>query len=142
VQSISAIYVDTGGDVWVGASDGLRWMDHSTGSVVHYQHNPEDSTSLSGNLVDALLEDSAGRLWVGTNGGLDLFDRGQNRFVHYRYDPGNPNSLGDDFVHSLYEDRSGVLWIGTGRGLSKYSWRPTASPCTRDCLIYLLSCRR
>jgi signal transduction histidine kinase/ligand-binding sensor domain-containing protein len=97
-------------------------MDHATGSVVHYQHNPEDSTSLSGNLVDALLEDSAGRLWVGTNGGLDLFDRGQNCFVHYRYDPGNTNSLGDDFVHSLYEDRSGVLWIGTGRGLSKYSW--------------------
>jgi ligand-binding sensor domain-containing protein/nitrate/nitrite-specific signal transduction histidine kinase len=122
VQSISVIYVDPRGDVWMGASDGLRRMDHSTGSVVHYEHDPEDSTSLGDDRVYALLEDRAGRLWVGTSGGLDLFDREQNRFVHYRYDPSDPYSLSDDQVTSLYEDFSGVLWIGTTRGLSKYSW--------------------
>jgi signal transduction histidine kinase/ligand-binding sensor domain-containing protein len=121
-QAIDVIYVDTRGDVWVGASDGLWRMDHSTGSVVHYVHDPEDSSSLGNDRVYALLEDSAGRLWVGTNGSLDLFDRGQNLIGHYRYDPSDPYSLSDDIVYSLYEDRSDVLWIGTGRGLSKYSW--------------------
>jgi signal transduction histidine kinase/ligand-binding sensor domain-containing protein len=122
VQSVYVIYVAPRGDVWVGAADGLRRMDHSTGSVVHYQHDPDDPNSLGDNGVNALLEDSAGRLWVGTDGGLDLFDRAQNRFVHYRYDPSDPYSLSDDNVFSLHEDRSGVLWIGTTRGLSKYSW--------------------
>ena len=121
-QVVRVIYVDPWGDFWVGASDGLRWMDHSTGSVVHYQHDPEDSNSLGDDRVNALLEDRLGRLWVGTNGGLDLFDRKQNRFVHYRYDPSDPYSLSNDIVQSLYEDRSGVLWVGTVHGLSKYSW--------------------
>ena len=122
VQSECAIYVDSRGDVWFGASDGLRRIDHSTGSIVHFQHDLENSNSLGDDQVYALLEDRAGRLWVGTNGGLDLFDREQNRFVHYRYDPSDPYSLSDDNVYSLYEDNSGVLWIGTNRGLSKYSW--------------------
>jgi ligand-binding sensor domain-containing protein/signal transduction histidine kinase len=122
VQSISVIYVDPRGDVWVGSTDGLWRMDHSTGSVVHYQHDPRRPTSLGDDRVNALLQDRLGRLWVGTSGGLDLFDRGQNRFVHYRYDPSDPYSLSDDHVSSVFEDRSGVLWIGTGRGLSKFSW--------------------
>jgi ligand-binding sensor domain-containing protein len=122
VQSVSVIYVDPRGDVWVGAPDGLRRIDSSTGSVVHYQHDPDDSTSLGYDRVNRLLEDRAGRLWVGTDGGLDLFDRERNRFVHYRYNPSDPYSLSDDNVYSLYEDLSGVLWIGTNRGLSKYSW--------------------
>jgi signal transduction histidine kinase/ligand-binding sensor domain-containing protein len=121
-QWIDSIYVDPRGDVWVGTSNGLWWMDHATGSIVHYQHDSDDSTSLGDNRVDALLEDRLGRLWVGTQSGLDLFDRAQNRFVHYRYDPSDPGSLSDDLVLSLYEDRSGVLWTGTNRGLSKYSW--------------------
>jgi ligand-binding sensor domain-containing protein/nitrate/nitrite-specific signal transduction histidine kinase len=122
VPWIDSIYVDALGDVWVGSTDGLRRMDHATGSVVHYQHDPDDSTSLGNHRVYALLEDHAGRLWVGTFGGLDLFDREQDRFVHYRYDPSNPYSLSDNLVLSLYEDRSGVLWIGTDNGLNKYSW--------------------
>ena len=122
VQSEYTIYVDPRGDVWFGASDGLRRIDHSTGSVVHYQHNLEDSNSLGDDSVYALFEDGAGRLWVGTSGGLDLFDRERDRFVHYRFDPSDPYSLSDDNIYSLYEDRSGVLWIGTNRGLSKYSW--------------------
>jgi ligand-binding sensor domain-containing protein/nitrate/nitrite-specific signal transduction histidine kinase len=121
-QWIDSIYVDGLGDVWVGSSDGLWRMDHATGSVVHYEHDPEVSTSLGHHRVNALLEDRLGRLWVGTQGGLDLFDRARNRFVHYRYDPPNLNSMSDDLVLSLYEDRSGVLWVGTDRGLSKYSW--------------------
>jgi signal transduction histidine kinase/ligand-binding sensor domain-containing protein len=121
-QPECVIYVDPQGDVWVGASDGLRRIDRSTGSVVHYQHDPEDSTSLGDAIVNTLLEDRLGRLWVGTNGGLDVLDRDRNRFVHYHYDPSDPYSLSDDNVYSLYEDRSGVLWIGTNRGLSKYSW--------------------
>ncbi len=115
------ILVDRRGDVWVGAADGLRRMDHATGSAVHYRHDPDDSTSLGDDRVFALLEDRAGRLWIGIPGGLDLFDRERNRFVHYRYDPSDPYSV-SDHVYSLYEDRSGVLWIGAARGLSKYSW--------------------
>jgi ligand-binding sensor domain-containing protein/nitrate/nitrite-specific signal transduction histidine kinase len=122
VRGLRSFYVDPRGDMWVGASDGLWRMDHATGTIVHYQHDPEDSTSLSDNRVDALLADNAGRLWVGTQGGLDLFDRAQNHFVHYRHDPSDPHSLSDDLVLSLYEDRSGVLWAGTSIGLSKYSW--------------------
>jgi len=40
VQVINVIHVDPRGDLWVGADDGLRWMDHATGSIVHYPAQP------------------------------------------------------------------------------------------------------
>ena len=83
-------------------------------------HNPQDSGSLSANLVFHIFEDRLGNLWAGTvGGGLNRLDRSTGRFSRF-HDPNNPHSPGDDTsdqaLSQIREDHSGVLWVGNALG--------------------------
>jgi signal transduction histidine kinase len=106
-------------------------------SVIGYQHDEADPSSLSQNVVFSIHEDRAGVLWVGTLGGISLWDPVNNRFTHYAHDPDDPQSLSHNWVIAIYEDPAGaspepaegaspelvegVVWIGTwGGGLNRF----------------------
>lgn len=109
---ITAVTVDSHGDVWVGThSRGLLRLDPSSGAVTAYRAHGR--TGLSSNAVTSILEARSGSLWVGTRGGLDRLDRKRNRFVAFHHVPGQPRSLGGEQVQSLFQDRGGVIWVGT-----------------------------
>ncbi len=124
-NSVSAIYRDRQGFLWVGTwRGGLNKMissgKNSSARFIRYMHDPNDTNTLSSNIVQAILEDNSGRLWIGTESGLDLFDKQNNRFVHFVNDPNNPNSISNNQVQScIYQDRNGSLWVGTWGGLNK-----------------------
>ena len=112
---------DETGDIWISVvAGGLLRVDHSTGMLIQYAHDPEDRGSLSDDVVTNIYEDRQGNLWLATTYGLDLFDRVTGSFVHYRNDPSDPLSLGHNLVNVVYQDRMGDLWVGTaGGGVSK-----------------------
>ncbi|HTQ66454.1 MAG TPA: two-component regulator propeller domain-containing protein [Puia sp.] len=133
LYGISNILVDHLGIVWVGTNDGLRSLDPKTGKFTKYRNNPNDSSSLSYDIVRAIYEDHEGTLWIGTGwpfgkaifeekgvkgGGLNKFNRQTGTFTRYMHDPKNPNSLINDKVRAIFEDSHGVFWVGTqGDGL-------------------------
>ena len=54
----------------------------------NYQHEREDSTTITSNSVITLFEDTKGTMWFGTNGGgLCSFDAKEKRFIEF--DPHN-----------------------------------------------------
>lgn len=114
------IVQDQQGFLWLGTRDGLYKYDGYT--LLKYQNDPEDPTSISGNRIWDLFEDHSGNLWIGmTDGGLNRFDRQTGRFVRYGHDRKDPNSLGSNDVRVIFEDSAGVLWIGTeGGGLNRF----------------------
>jgi signal transduction histidine kinase/ligand-binding sensor domain-containing protein/DNA-binding NarL/FixJ family response regulator len=117
---VRAILQDERGFVWVGTHDGLSQFDGY--AFNEYRHDPDQPTSIPGNLVTSLAETRTpgGRLiWVGTSRGLASFDVARQRFVTYRNDPGSPNSLSSDAVNALHVDRAGSLWIGTEDGVNR-----------------------
>ncbi len=125
LDAVGAIHEDRAGVLWIGTGDaevktlggGLDRLDRATGRFTHYRHDPEDSTSLSHNVVGAILEDRQGRLWVVTQyGGLNLLDRETGTFSHYRYDPEDPESLAHDSVSAIVEGTKGGLWVTTWGG--------------------------
>ncbi len=124
-DSLTTVYTDRAGMLWVGTFDGLDKLDRTTDTFVHFRHDPEDTTSLSGARVTEVLEDRHGQLWVGTNAGLNRMDRATGTFVHYRHHPDDPNSLAHDYVTALYEDRDGILWVGTRGGLHRLHAAPS-----------------
>ncbi len=130
-STIYCMLQDRYGFMWFGTENGLNKYDGFSFSV--YQHNPADSTSISGNRVLALFEDHAGNLWIGTiGGGLSKYNRFSDCFDNFMNDPNNTNSLSNNRVMSIYEDHNGFLWIGTaGGGLNKFD------PKTRQFLHYL-----
>ncbi len=87
--TITALYRDRAGFLWVGSREGLAfWDGYSVRSFEHEVGNPD---SLPDNSIRVLYEDRAGRFWVGTNtGGLALLDRAVRMLVAALH-PVNPD---------------------------------------------------
>jgi signal transduction histidine kinase/ligand-binding sensor domain-containing protein len=108
---------DSQGWVWVGTSgDGLEQFNPETGEWKYFQHDPEDSSSLSNNSVETIHEDASGTLWVGTADGLNRFDEASGSFIRYYVHHG----LADDRIAGMMEDESGNLWLATNGGISRF----------------------
>ena len=109
--SISALFVDHKGNLWVG-SHGSGLACRSNGRFVSYT----TQNGLPSDLILTFYEDRSGTLWIGTDGGgLARLQHGQ--FHAYRKSDG----LADEAVNAIAGDGRGDLWIGTRHGLSKFS---------------------
>ncbi|NQZ07802.1 MAG: response regulator [Algicola sp.] len=114
---IISLYIDRGGELWVGSFGGLSHYNAANHTFTNYQHQPNNPQSLSHNTVSNIVESQNGDLWIATlGGGLNRYNRQDNSFTHFRHIPGDPESLSDDQVYALLEDRFGFLWVGTRNG--------------------------
>ncbi len=110
--AVLAIQRDSRGFVWFGTSTGLERYDGYT--VVNYQSQASDTTSLPGNLVTGLQEiPETGSLWVKTDLGYSIMDRKTGKFdskcrqVMLRIGSRDV----PDFVH--HSEKTGRTWIHT-----------------------------
>ncbi len=116
---VNSIAQDRQGFVWFATQDGLNRYDGKNFRI--YKHDPDNSTSLAANWIEALLVNSQGALWIGTmSNGLDCFDEQTGEFIHYRHQSDNPASLINNQITSIYEDRSGILWLTTAGGVDRF----------------------
>ena len=79
-NSITSILQDSVGFMWFGTPEGLNRWDGKSFKI--FTHNPQDSNSLSSNLVRRLYEDASGVMWVDANG-LHKYDRKSDQFTRY-----------------------------------------------------------
>jgi len=100
--------------VWIGTSFGLYKYNANSNEFERFEHNPEDSTSISFGSVESIFEDSYGTFWVGTRGGgLNIMDRKTGKFIRLStnkkklLDPVNTQQ-----IREIYEDSQGELWFG------------------------------
>ena len=101
--------------LWVcTVGNGLYRFDPETEKFRRYRHNPNESHSLSSDLVWCAVEDKEGGLWVGTNKGLNRFDRKTEHFEHFRSDSLQPGTISNDIIMNIYQDKKGTLWIANG----------------------------
>jgi ligand-binding sensor domain-containing protein/signal transduction histidine kinase len=126
-SDVVAITEDRGGDLWIGSyGAGLSKLDRRTGSFKTYLHDPNNSSSLSSDIVSRMLIDHTGAMWVATYNGLDRFDPQTERFVVYKQDA----KSSDEEYFNLAEDKSGSLWMGSWAGLNRFD------PSTGQFTIY------
>jgi len=121
-DNILSLHLDKSQNLWLGVMDnGLDLMRKSPAgevSFTHYSHDPNNSHSLSDNIVNVIFEDSQNNFWIGTStGGLNLMDRENGTFKAYRKQDGLPS----DAIVGIVEDNQGNLWISTQNGLSKFN---------------------
>ncbi|HEX4769354.1 MAG TPA: two-component regulator propeller domain-containing protein [Bryobacteraceae bacterium] len=128
-HTITVIFEDRAGMLWVGQGQGLNRFDPKTGQGLAYHHNAEDPQSLSNNKINAIREDRRGHLWIGCDNGLNLMDRNRGTVTVFTTKDGLP----DNAIESILEDDHGYLWLGTHNGLSRFN------PQTRTFRNYLES---
>jgi len=144
-DQVNVVFEDNSGVLWIGTQGGglnklvqshafsrspgqdpskleVERIDLEIQQFIRYQHNPNDPTSLSDNVVNSLYEDSYGIFWIGTNGGLNMFDREKDEFIHFKADPNDPNSLNDNSILAICESPASwsgprLLWIATAAGI-------------------------
>lgn len=80
--NITSICQDKAGYIWIGTENGLNCFDGYKFTV--YKNNPQDTTSLTFNIVNKVFCDKSGNLWVGTNTGLQRYDDATDSFIRYR----------------------------------------------------------
>jgi PAS domain S-box-containing protein len=124
-DAISLIFEDSRGELWIGTGAygiegaGLNRFDPSTGKAIRYQHDQNNSRSLSSNNISSIYEAPDGMFWVATGGfslpggGLNQFDPDTGITQRFTHDPDLADSLSADDLMTLWGDDGGALWIGT-----------------------------
>ncbi|MCB0566232.1 MAG: hypothetical protein KDD01_17825, partial [Phaeodactylibacter sp.] len=86
----------------------------------HFQHVPEDSTSLSNNVISRdMVADGEGNVWLPTDDGLCKFSPGVDRFKSFRFSSENTPAANE--ISALYLEQPHTLWVGTVvHGLLKF----------------------
>ncbi len=119
-SSIYSIVQDNKGFMWFATLDGLNKYDGY--NITIYRNNPNDSNSISDNVLNYLYVDSpeiGNTLWIGTRGaGLCAFDEIFDRFKTYSHDKNNPESISSNDVRYIIGDKN-ILWVATANGLNK-----------------------
>ncbi len=120
-RTVSALKKDRDGNMWIGTSTGLNFVNPQVDPVKLLRVNKLRDKSLAHDRIGALAESTEGKIWIGTDGaGLDLFDANTGKFKHYKHVPNDSSSLSNNYIISLFEDSKKRLWVGTYQaGLNK-----------------------
>ena len=117
-SSVTCLYQDSYGFIWVGSQNGLARFDGYT--FESFQRSPVIANSIGDGYIHAIAEDANKNIWVGTRSGLSCLSRstGQFRNIHFGADGRMPRN--DETIQSLLFDRHGTLWLKTANALHHY----------------------
>jgi ligand-binding sensor domain-containing protein len=117
-RNIQSLAVDSLGRLWVGTSQAGIYVQDDGGAWLHYEHDPANANTISGNSVVAMTPDPniSGGMWVAINQqGLIHWDG--NRWQTYNSASGLPSNR----LYTLYTDPiDSSLWIGSEGGLTHF----------------------
>ncbi|HKY45138.1 MAG TPA: two-component regulator propeller domain-containing protein [Pyrinomonadaceae bacterium] len=107
--SLSALYEDREGTVWIGTTSALYQMRES--AITLYS----ERDGLSWNWTYSILQDRAGAVWIGTwGGGVNKYENGH--LFSYQKAEGLPSNN----ITCIYQDHSGRLLVGANGGVSYF----------------------
>lgn len=120
-EKVVDILQDTFGLMWFATPDGLLSYDGYRFKT--HTHHPDDTNSLSGNLITSLANGSSGDLWVGTSKGLHLYHRHNGKFEKIFDNSMRPEGLKtSDYICKVVMSSTKILWVETADGkLCKYN---------------------
>lgn len=128
---VHGILEDHAGTIWLSTiGKGLLYYNMVTGERGNLLPDPNNSNSLSSNLINNVFEDSYHNLWISTEGGgLCRYNHATKTMKRYT----TKNGLPSDFVFMVQEDSHHNLWISTTRGLTRLN------PVTESIQVYTKS---
>ncbi len=127
-NQVRAIFEDSGGHFWVGASGrGLHQMDRHSGAFTRLPFNPAHPSRLGSPVLQRnaprfppfyhlgfISEDQQGRLWIGAlEGGLNVYDPCTGAMKHFEMAEGMSDSLQTNYLWHFCQTRDGVFWLAS-----------------------------
>jgi signal transduction histidine kinase/ligand-binding sensor domain-containing protein len=102
-ESVTALYEDSRGQVWVGTRTGLLRLENPSGNMRFHAVALGPPSIGEAHYVSCIREDRFGTIWVATGLGLRRLWPGGRLDLHFP----------DSGFHSVLPDRAGYVWAGT-----------------------------
>jgi signal transduction histidine kinase/ligand-binding sensor domain-containing protein/CheY-like chemotaxis protein len=119
--TVTSLWIDSNGDLWVGTTNGLGLLDRANDDFVWFNHHSRHADSLADDHVRAIFEDKSRMLWVATEGGgTSRFSLDRQWFPHIRHQAGRRDGLPHPSVRAFAGEGDGRFWIATGEGLARW----------------------
>ncbi len=115
--SVSSIFQDDYGFMWLGTQGGLHRYDGSDMRL--YTNEPFADNQLSHHLIQTLFYEGGDTIWAGTYGGLNRLDSDTGHFRSFESDEDDTSTLDNNVVVSIGRDHRETLWVGTLSGLNR-----------------------
>jgi PAS domain S-box-containing protein len=119
-SSVTSMFKDRSGNIWVGTRDGLNLYNFNNDKFTRFFHDPDKPLSIINNEILSINEDNTGIIWIGSSGGLNRYYQPDNNFNYFL--EGNKLSgknLISNRVHSICADEKENLWVATFKGLDE-----------------------
>jgi len=117
-STISALFEDSQGFLWVGTTNGLNKYDGADFEV--FEKSTDNKNGLTDGFIQTIYEDAATNLLIGTTNGLNIYNRTLDFVKPYPFKL-EGNQIQSKSIHSILE-KDGYLWLGTERnGLYRYN---------------------
>jgi signal transduction histidine kinase/ligand-binding sensor domain-containing protein len=112
-NKVLSLYQDSKSYILIGTEGGgLDILNPQTGKITNYKLDATVKTSISSDIVSAIIEDEAKNLWIGTpNAGLNKLNPTSGKFTR---------CLGKQNIQCIYKDAVGIIWVGAQNGLYSY----------------------
>jgi signal transduction histidine kinase/DNA-binding response OmpR family regulator/ligand-binding sensor domain-containing protein len=116
---VLALFEDSDGIMWVGATGALNRLDKVTGRFSHYYPDPAGKIPVN-NVIRLIREDMDKTLWIKTNGNIYSFNKSTFTFTEYKTPPSSWREAMDIYgeePEKFLIDREGNIWSATDKGL-------------------------
>lgn len=128
-STITSLYMDRGGVLWVGTKKGLNKYDSYSKDFEAYPTSIFDKAQ---NIITGIRGSATGGYWISTVGG-GLYMLKDNTFRRIRI-ASKVKSDFTDFIQTLFTDSRGNVWVGTaGAGVYRFNeknWKQYSNTVT------------
>jgi signal transduction histidine kinase/ligand-binding sensor domain-containing protein len=115
------------GIIWIATGRGLFSFNPKTKARKHYTNNPDDTATVSSNIITHITLDKNGILWISTNDkGLCSLNTATDAITQYPFKDNTQykktdNVLDDERAFDIFVDDEDMVWVGTNNGsLNRY----------------------
>jgi len=112
------MFQDHQGFIWLGTDSGLYRYDGY--EYHHFQHHPNEASSLPHDTVTGTVEDKQHRLWIATFNGLALFEPKSLSFKTYFPLQDQDKTQLSRQIRKVAADGQEGLWLATRQGLQHF----------------------
>ena len=118
--SISTIFEDDGGALWLGTSTGrIMYFDPRKNTLTDYTPERPHTLPPLQRVVRAIIKDRYGKIWVARDA-IFVIDPKTGHYRTYRPGPPGSGKLLGERVLCIIEDRRGTIWAGTPAALNRF----------------------
>src|SRR5665213_3353105 len=111
--TISCLYKDEDGILWIGTQIGLFLYDKKSNTVNSFEEKDPGNNIVQ---IAAIAADKEKELWISSPNGLYMVNKNRDHITHYGKDYGLQDADNYFYWNSSYTSPQGELYFGTGGG--------------------------